>query len=938
MDAKKRTFKYYPKDFGKLEVRVSHMDIVFDIYSKKTNVESKIHLEALKDIKNLTLNADSIELHDLICDSSKVSYNYDIDKKIIYITFLETITKGTSFKIMTKSTCFPSKTILEGMYYDETPKGCQCQMITQCQQWGFQRIVPCIDDMTAKCTYTTTIKANKGYTNYITNGDIVKKLQPISKTRIEITYENSTTPMATYLFFLGVGTYKTFKREFEYPNGDTFSLELLVPPKSNKETAQKALTVLHDAIMWVYLFTGPKKYDNEKISFKILNLIKEREMLKISKSNENKLTKIRKKIFELTQGLTLGYTYTGTIYREIAMQNSDFGGMENVGNTTISTNRIMPFKEMTDGVFDYMIRVKVHEYYHNLNGSEVTGMSPFEIWLNEAVTVHIEREYHSFLFGEEYSRLADVIPILSYGNGILSNDSGVQALPILPEGFNSPNELITNITYIKAPEFVRMIQKTLGDKKFVLGLNDYHTKFKHSNATTHDWLSSMQKYTNKNLILMGKQWLNKVKYPELEITVNYDKKLKLVILTFNQINATKTNFWSFPINYAIFSNKKKIKDLTLFMDSKETKIELKNISKYDFISFNRELSFYGKVVYTQTEEELNNQILYDDDNIGKFTALQKRFDIEKKKLFLNIEQPVDRNLLEIYFNLLNNKTLFEQVGGQFFTIFENIDDVKYGFNFKKVYDVKNKILGEFATIYKKKLLKLYDFYSKSEIDTEFSFPKNEIKNIKFRQMKNILLSILAKLDTQDIHVLIKKQFHISTNATDKVTAFRLYIESNAEDRFEILKKYESESKKNLVAWEVFLSIIGSNDNDNSIELIKKIENSKSFRIEQANDQRSLFVSFAFNKKNSLQTEKGRKYLEEIMIKLTKINQNSTNRIFSIFGNLDEMEKEDQLNLVTLLKEVNSKIDSKKYPAVHNTIERILIKSPKSMKNWEKNNI
>jgi aminopeptidase N len=36
--------------------------------------------------------------------------------------------------------------------------------------------------------------------------------------------------------------------------------------------------------------------------------------------------------------------------------------------------------------------VKIHEYYHNINGSECTGSCPFEIWLNEAVTVHIQRK------------------------------------------------------------------------------------------------------------------------------------------------------------------------------------------------------------------------------------------------------------------------------------------------------------------------------------------------------------------------------------------------------------------------------------------------------------------------------------------------------------------------------------------------------------------
>jgi len=42
---------------------------------------------------------------------------------------------------------------------------------SQCQQYGFQRIVPSIDLMAAKCYYTTTIVADKRYTNIITNGN-----------------------------------------------------------------------------------------------------------------------------------------------------------------------------------------------------------------------------------------------------------------------------------------------------------------------------------------------------------------------------------------------------------------------------------------------------------------------------------------------------------------------------------------------------------------------------------------------------------------------------------------------------------------------------------------------------------------------------------------------------------------------------------------------
>ncbi len=937
MKSKEKLFKYYPEDFGELNVKVHHMNLVFDIYNKKTNVESEIILEALEDIKEITLNAHNLEIIDIKSNHSKLNYKYDKDKNLIYLKFLKEIKKNQKISIFTNSNCFPDNKTLEGLYHDVTPKGCPCQIISQCQQWGFQRIVPCIDDMTAKCTYNTTIKASKDYTNYITNGDILEKLKPISKSRVEIKYENIKTPMATYLFFLGVGTYKTFKREFEYPNGDKFQLELLVPPKSDKIASNRALKVLHDAIMWVYLFTGPNKYKNELISKEILKLIEKREKLKLENNSKEKLNSIRKKLNKLSQDKTFGYKYTGTIYREIGMQNTDFGGMENVGNTTISTNRIMPFKDMVDPIFEYMIRVKVHEYYHNLNGSEVTGKSPFEIWLNEAVTVHIEREYLEFLQGSNYSRLNNVIQIISHGNGILSNDSGVQSIPILPKGFNSPNDLITGITYVKAPEFVRMIQKTLGNENFVLGLNDYHTKYKHSNATTQDWINSMQKYTNKNLNKMSKTWLNEPKFPIIEISEEFNKKDKKITLLINQINATKTKFWSFPFKIAIFKKSKKLKELDLFIDSKEQKIEILGIKDYSFISLNRDFSVYGKVLYEQSIKVLENQIKYDDDIISRFISLQKRFDIVKKELYDDESKEVDKEFLELYFNLLSDKKIFEKTGGLFFTLFENIDDDKYAFDFKKIYDIKNKIFKEFAKIYEKKLFKLYEKFNTNKIDDQFSFPRNELSNLRYRQVKNLILSILAKLNTDKVHTLIKTQFRESTNATDKYLAFRLYIESSIKDKEKVLQQFKNECKKNLVSWEMFLSIIATNNSENPIKLIKEIQKDESFKIEQSNDQRSLLISFALNKKISLQTIEGRKYLKEIIIKLTKVNEYTTTRLFSIFGNLDLMKIEDQINLVSLLKQVQSKIDSKKHAIVYNTIERILFKSPISIKNWEKNN-
>jgi len=39
----------------------------------------------------------------------------------------------------------PTEHILEGLYYDYAPPHMPRTIITQCQQYGFQRIVPCMD-------------------------------------------------------------------------------------------------------------------------------------------------------------------------------------------------------------------------------------------------------------------------------------------------------------------------------------------------------------------------------------------------------------------------------------------------------------------------------------------------------------------------------------------------------------------------------------------------------------------------------------------------------------------------------------------------------------------------------------------------------------------------------------------------------------------------
>jgi hypothetical protein len=77
---------------------------------------------------------------------------------------------------------------------------------SQCQQYGFQRIVPSLDFMTAKAYYTTRLVADARYSHLISNGDLApgyfdpQSGKPTPKAlqqgRVEVMYYNHKVKFA----------------------------------------------------------------------------------------------------------------------------------------------------------------------------------------------------------------------------------------------------------------------------------------------------------------------------------------------------------------------------------------------------------------------------------------------------------------------------------------------------------------------------------------------------------------------------------------------------------------------------------------------------------------------------------------------------------------------------------------------------------------------
>ncbi|MDR3101656.1 MAG: hypothetical protein LBU24_00175 [Methanocalculaceae archaeon] len=187
-----------------------------------------------------------------------------------------------------------------------------------------------------------------------------------------------------------------------------------------------------------------------------------------------------------------------------------------------------------------------------LHGSSVTSDTPFSIWLNEAVTVLIEDDYLAFLFGADYIRPQNSIQLYTPETSTFSLDTGVTTMPIQPEDFNDPNDLVT---YTKAPEFVRMIQTILGRHAFAWALDLYHRRFFDHNASPHDWLEIMGDIGKTDFSIMAGRWLRRTGYPTVTPAAAYNPGKDLAEITVEQTGFEGQDPWIFPLTGTLITDK-----------------------------------------------------------------------------------------------------------------------------------------------------------------------------------------------------------------------------------------------------------------------------------------------------------------------------------------------------------------------------------------------
>jgi aminopeptidase N len=190
-----------------------------------------------------------------------------------------------------------------------------------------------------------------------------------------------------------------------------------------------------------------------------------------------------------------------------------FGGLENASNIFYFENSVTGTKER-EGLI-------AHETAHQWFGNSVTENDWYHVWLSEGFATYFAALYFGTVYGDE--RLAEEMK--ESRRAVIEFYEKRQA-PIIDTTITEIDKVLNTNSYQKASWFLHMLRAKVGADVFQKGIRSYYSLYRDRNASTHDFLTEMEKAAGQNLHEFFDAWLYQAGHPHVSGSWTYDKKKK----------------------------------------------------------------------------------------------------------------------------------------------------------------------------------------------------------------------------------------------------------------------------------------------------------------------------------------------------------------------------------------------------------------------------
>ncbi|HET7643617.1 MAG TPA: M1 family metallopeptidase, partial [Nitrososphaeraceae archaeon] len=338
----------------------------------------------------------------------------------------------------------------------------------------------------------------------------------------------------------------------------------------------------------------------------------------------------------------LGVDYPYEKYSQVAVEDFDYGGMENASCTTLEGEVFHDKNALPNYTFDDV--VVIHELAHQWFGDLVTCKDWSHLWLNEGFATYFESLY----LDKEYvhnnktkSRDEFYYYVITSIFDVYISESLQYKRPIVTKVYKHPDDLLDGHTYQKGGSILHMLRSEIGDENFSNSLKNYLTSHRNKSVETDDLRKFMEDESGISLERFFDQWVYRKGHPVLDIDLILSKdELKVVV---KQINPSITNqnltkqgilvndpkaieplvdeqdVFEFPLEVKLYFANSEPKLFKLNIDKNNYEYSIKLEKGYEerlqFISIDPELKILKEINSYKVEDQVN------EDSNKKFSSL-----------------------------------------------------------------------------------------------------------------------------------------------------------------------------------------------------------------------------------------------------------------------------------------------------------------------------
>ncbi len=873
--AAKKDYLFHPDrnpllrdDYRAPEYKIPEANVRITLDEMKTVVHSRIWVKRNPDMPDvggpLVLDGEDIALKSLqIVENGKLRH---LDPQEYVVTDKHLILKRPpdhpfALEIVTEI-CPTENTKLSGIYMAGDI------LCSQCEAQGFRRISYFLDRPDNLTKFTVSLAADeKKFPILLSNGngDYAATHKHNNGTH-SITW-NDPWPKPSYLFAVVAGDMKVLEDKFTTMSGRDVALRIFVQPG------------YEDKITWAMeSIKRSMKWDEERY----------------------------------------GREYDLDCFHVVAVDKFNAGAMENKGLNVFNVSYLVGSPETsTDAELTAIEAVIGHEYFHNWTGDRVTVRDWFELTLKEGLTVLRDRQFTSDMHSEKIQTIDDANELRI---GQFMEDSGPMAHPIRPDRVEEFNNIYSGTIYTKGSHVLGMLHTMMGETTWRASMDTYFDRFDGQAVTCDDFVNVMEEVSGLDLTQF-RRWYSQSGTPEISYSGKYDDAAKTYTLTLTQNTPPTADQKDkqplhIPVAVGLISESgndalpEKTRILHLTQATQDFIFE--NVSGPVVPSVLRGFSAPVKITTQPTDDELLFRMQHDSDAFNKYEATERFMLKTIHRLIEDYQNGEDLHLGQSFlFAYADNLALALDGDLAFSARILQLPAYSLIVQDQKVVDpdAVNAVLHFMRRTLAEEFHEDFKHLFKETIAPAGEAYNVVPEQVGRRELHNLCLGFLGKLETPANIDITLAQYHASRNMTEKLAALsvlsRMTSDESKMSAEQALADFYTQYKDNNTLIDKWLQLQAAIPHGDVLGRVKSMMEHEAYDKTNPNKVRALIGGFLGGNPTIFHSKDGSGYafLANVIIEMNDINPHVAAGLAGRLGQFKRYDNERQALMIEQMQRI-----------------------------------